>query len=430
MHAQLLQAQVRCFAQVELDKTEVYVQQPVKVTFTVLTATWYTEPLKFENLQVPESFIVPFTSSTPGRFTVNGKEYSGIQFYYLVFPYKSGSFQVPPIKITAVTPPEGSAASQTVVIHSPAKSFVVKPVPRTLPPGESWLVASDVQLTQRWNKPLTNLKVGDVIDRSIVVDVSGTLPQFIPELPDNKLSWASTYPKPATLKDTRNDVSANGERTQTTTYLLTSAGEFEMPAIKISWWNPYAARMYSRSLPPVKVHVAENPSLGMMTTLKDSLAKTVAAASPPQKKGPREIFGIPWYLLTLYVAIGLLLLYIWVRWLIDLYAILKAAWLRYRDSEPWWYMRFKYSNNLFPEIYHWWDRFEFPDKRASIGSTLQSQQEDDLYRQFRQYAQEVYLHNQTDKTREKALKEGFAAFRKRRLQAMHQKQDDFLPEEI
>ncbi|MBV7529597.1 BatD family protein [Chitinophaga sp. sic0106] len=430
IQVQLATAQVQCFAQVELDKTEVYVQQPVKVTFTVLTATWYTQPLEFDNLQVPQAFIVPFTKSSPGRFNVNGKEYSGIQFYYLVFPYKSGSFQVPPIKITAVTPPEGSATSQTVVIHSPAKSFVVKPVPHTLPQGESWLVAADVQLTQRWNKAPDQLKVGDVIDRSVIVDVSGTLPQFIPELPDTKLSWASTYPKPATLKDTRNDVMANGERIQTTTYLLTGAGDFELPAIKISWWNPYAARMYSRSLPPVKLHVAENPSLGMMTTLKDSLAKTVAAASPQHKKGPKEFFGIPWYILSIYVAVGLLLLYIWVRWLTDLYGILKPAWLRYRDSEPWWYLRFKYGDNVFPDIYHWWDRFDFPDKRASIGSTLQSQQEQELYREFSQYARDIYGGGQPDKAREKALKEGFAAFRRRRLQHLRQKQYDFLPEEI
>ncbi len=69
----------QCFAEVELNRKSVYVQQSFRVTITVYTSTWFTAPLEFGNLQIPNAFIVPFEKSVPGVFTVGNKKYSGIQ---------------------------------------------------------------------------------------------------------------------------------------------------------------------------------------------------------------------------------------------------------------------------------------------------------------------------------------------------------------
>lgn len=415
--ATALQAQVKCFAKMELDRSNVYIQQPFKVTYTVLTSTWYTQPLEFDNIQIPAAFVMPFTKAQPGRFTDNGIEYSGIQFYFIVFPYKAGVFSVPSITIKAATPPEGSAVSSNVTLHTTPVSFVVKPVPKRLPAGEDWLVARDVLLTAHWNKSLSNLKVGDVMERTLMIDATGTLPQFIPPIADPKVSWAEIYPGKVSLQDTRDEYNANGERIQTSSWLLTEAGEFELPAAAISWWNPYAARMYTRSIPAVKLKVAPNPGLGMLTTLKDSLAKA-AAPTAATKKGPFLIAGMIWYKAVALGIAGLLLLGFLIKAVFYLSKKIKNARQRYLQSEPYWFRRLvkatSDNGNVSTQLYQWWDRWPVTPKNPAIAATLKEQEEADLAKEWAGYEAGVYGHGNMPENEVKKLKHQFRQYRNRR----------------
>jgi BatD DUF11 like domain len=411
-----LQAQVKCFAKVELDRSDVYIQQPFKVTYTVLTATWYTQPPAFDNIQIPAAFVIPFTKAQPGRFTDNGVEYSGIQFYFIVFPYKAGVFSVPSITIKAETPPEGSAVSSKVTLHTTPVSFVVKPVPRHLPAGEDWLVARDVLLSAHWSKPLTQLKVGDVITRTLTIDASGTLPQFIPPITDPTVSWAEVYPGKVSLQDTRDEYNANGERVQISSWLLTQAGEFELPATTISWWNPYAARMYTRSLPAVKLTVAPNPGLGMLTTLKDSLAKA-ATPTPVAKKGPFLMAGIAWYQTLALGVAGLLLLGFFIKAVLYLSEKISNARKQYLQGETYWFrqlMKAKGNNgNVSTQIYQWWDRWRGVPENAAIAPSLKLPTDAAIAADWAGYEAGVYDQGIVSDSRVEKLKQQFRQYRSR-----------------
>lgn len=406
-------AQVKCFAKVELDRSDVYIQQPFKVTYTVLTSTWYTQPPEFDNIQIPAAFVIPFTKAQPGRFTDNGIEYSGIQFYFIVFPYKAGVFSVPSITIKAETPPEGSAVGSKVVLHTNPVSFVVKPVPKHLPAGEDWLVAKDVLLTSHWSKPLTHLKVGDVIERTVIIDASGTLPQFIPPVTDSKVAWAEVYPGKVSLQDTRDEYSANGERIQTSSWLLTQAGDFQLPEASISWWNPYAARMYTRTMPAVTLKVAANPALGMLTTLKDSLAK---AAAPPSsaKKGPLLIAGMIWYKAVAYGIAGLLVTGLLLKLAFYLPKKIKNAWKHYQQNEAYWFRRFMRTadnGNVSTQLYQWWDRWRTASENPAIAATLHGQEEAAITAVWATY--EAGIYGQQAISEVQKLKQAFRQYRRR-----------------
>jgi hypothetical protein len=274
------------------------------VTITVLTSTWYTEPLDFDNIQIPNAFTLPFDQTTPGMFTVGGDQYAGLQFYFIVFPYTAGQFTIPAINIVATTPPKGSYTAVKVKLSTAPRPFTVKPVPNKLKDG-NWLVAKNVFIKEHWNRSLQHLKVGDVIERTISIDAKGTLPQFIPPLRNGSLNFASEYLQDPELDDARTDYDANGRLTQSIVYLLEKEGVHEIPPIEISWWNPLNSKLYKRAAPGVKLTVQPNPNLGIMTTLKDSLAATQASlpAIQPTKKTFR-IAGIPWYWFTLSVLVA------------------------------------------------------------------------------------------------------------------------------
>lgn len=393
-------AQVNCFAQTQLDRNTVYAQQPFKVTFTVLTETWYTAPLEFDNLQIPNAFILPFDRTQPGVFTVKGKQYAGLQFYFIVFPYKPGRFTLPAINIVATTPAVNDYKGQKVNIKTQPLSYIVKPVPKNMS-TDNWFVAKDVSISKTWNKPLSKLKVGDVIISTTVINAKGTLPQFIPELKADSLDWAGVYPGSATLADTRDDYDANGTRTQTVNYLLEKEGNFVMPAFTIEWFNPNNSRVYKRSTPAIKIHVAPNPNLGILKTLKDSLNKQQPIKSTAKiKHGPKLIYGIPWYYFALYSLVALCVLYFIIKMIVGLVKIIITKRRAYLQSEPYWFARFKRSSNsslvLLNNMYAWWDRFSVTNKSASLQNDTRKRSANNIDEEIAAFYKKQYAGDNSD----------------------------------
>ena len=103
-----LEAQkVDAFARVRMSPTQVVEKQPIKVTITVYSSTWFAEPLDFQNVQVENAFILPFARTQSGIHYINDKKYAGLEFFYLVFPYQSGDYEFPALEIKTSIPPEG-----------------------------------------------------------------------------------------------------------------------------------------------------------------------------------------------------------------------------------------------------------------------------------------------------------------------------------
>ena len=414
--ALVTKAQVKCFAQTQLDRNTVYAQQPFKVTITVLTATWYTAPLEFENFQIPNAFIMPFDQTLPGMFTIKGDKYAGLTFYYIVFPYKEGHYTLPPINIVATTPAVGDYKGVKVNVKMQPLSYIVKPVPKNFT-GDNWFVAKDVSIDEKWNRNLSKLKVGDVITRTITLNAKGTLPQFIPELKTDSLDWSSIYPQPASLTDTRDEYDANGQRVQSITYLLEKEGDFTFPPSSIEWFNPINGRVYKRNTPLVKIHVAANPNLGILKTTKDSLnAKQPLKTTIKVKKGPYLIYGIPWYYFALYSLAAICLCYFIIGILIRLYRYIHNRYIAYHSSEDYWFSKFTGSSTVLPSLiknlYAWWDHFQVPGKSTSIQKDARDRKAEDINQQLASYYKLEYADGNTDAKAENNFKDSIKRYRK------------------
>jgi len=413
----IVNAQVKCFVQTEMDRRTVYAQQPFKVTINVLTATWYTAPLEFDNLQIPNAFIMPFDKTMPGMFTIKGDKYAGLTFYYIVFPYKEGHYTLPPINIVATTPPVGDYKAVKVDVKMQPLSYIVKPVPKNFT-GDNWFVAKDVSIGERWNKSLRKLKVGDVITRTITLDAKGTLPQFIPELKADSLEWSGVYPQPATLTDTRDEYDANGQRVQSVTYLLEKEGNFTFPPSTIEWFNPVNGRVYKRSTPLVKIHVAANPNLGILKTAKDSLKATLPVkATINIKKGPYLIDGIAWYYFALYSLAALCILWFIITLVIKVVKELYRRRQIYLVSEDYWFHKFNRSSDefrtLLKNLYAWWDRLPVSNKSASIQKDSKDHSADEINEQLASYYGQEFTGTETNVKTDAGFKKSVKKYRER-----------------
>ncbi len=412
-------AQSQVSVNVDLNRKTVYVQQPFHVTITVYTKTWFTAPLEFGNLQIPNAFIVPFDKTQPGIFTVGGKQLPGIQFYYIVFPYKAGEFTVPPLEITAQSPPEGSSQTRKIVLHTTPQSFVVKDVPAELKKKGAWFVAKDVTLHEKWEPDLKDLKTGDVIKRIITINAKGTLPQFIPDLNEQEiLKWTSSYPEEPILKDTRGNGDANGESVQMITYLLEKAGNYTIPGVNLSFWNPYSAKVESRATQSISIQVKENTDLGILKTLKDSLDATVAIHPAETKaKTPFLIFGMKWYQFAGCLIICIVVLSLLIKLGRKLFIKFRTNRENYHNSEEYLFKKFQQANHdpktFLNALYVWWDHFKGKSS-ASVGKTLSTENEQEESEIFKEYFDKA-LHNENPDNSEK-IKQDLKKFRSKKKQ--------------
>lgn len=350
-------------------------------------------------------------------FTENGKQYAGIQFYFIVFPYKVGTYTLPGIPISLHTPPPGSGTSQSITIRTSPRSLTVKPVPAG--EKENWLVAKNISISQTWNHPADTLKVGDIVKRTVTIDAYGTLPQFIPPLQKTALGFAGTYLQDAKLNDLRTDYDANGRLTQSIVYLLEKPGLFSIPAIKIDLWNPVSNKWYTRTAPARTVSVLPNPNLGMLTTLKDSLD----AQQHPAIAQSRPPFTRFWPA-ALILLIALYLGYMLARRLPTYISRFKARRAARLAGEAWAFRRFMRSpldtRSLTRSLYHWFDRIHRPGTSFALMDCLQSPQRAGLREEIASNLHTLYTTGATSTRTNRALKKETRAWRKEiRTQKIH-----------
>lgn len=364
------------FARVSVSPREGVVRQSYKVTITVHSSTWFAKPLQFANLRIDDAFIIPFTRTVSSINYINNKKYATLSFYYLVFPYNTGNLEIPELEISASIPPEGGYKGEPVTIRTKAQKIKVNPIPSSKD-ETVWMVAKNVSITENWNKPIDNLKVGDVLEREITIAANGTLPSLIQPFKIEQPEFTSIYPKEPDLQDKRNNEDVNGVRIESYSYLFEEEGEITIPEEEILWWNPQTKQVYKRTLPEQKIKISANPDLAMMESLKDSL---MAMAAPTEVQ--TEENTLPWSKIGFLLVVLLFLGYFGIksiRYLIETNRKKRATYLQ---SEAWYFkqvqqaLNHKNSNDFIRELYAWFDKARQPEQNAAIYYFLNSQEKE------------------------------------------------------
>ena len=364
----LSSAQINSFATARLNTTEVYPEQPIKVTITVLTETWFTQPLDFETVTVSNAFVIPFKRTQSGIHHINNKQYAGLEFFFLVYPYASGTYEFPEVRINVETPPVGGYKGQNITVTTKSKEFTVLEIPEDYT-GAQWFMAKNVRLSERWSQPLEEVKVGDVLERRITINAAGTLPSFIPEIQLEETTFATLYHQEPDLNDNRTRHDVNGVRIEKNLYLFEKEGSYEIPPVRVEWWNPYAKRMYFKELEATSITVKPNPDLGMLLSVKDSLNATGTVLEGNSDEGPMLWFGLVWWEFVLVAAGSLILILMFIRVVTHIIKWILKKKHDYLLSEKHFLRKIDTSGDAKEKInavYAWLDRFH-PEEKIDGG---------------------------------------------------------------
>ena len=359
-------SQGHLFTDVILSQGSVYVGQPVEVTVLVYTSTWFTRGIDPGNIKVNGAFTVYFRSVSSSK-QIKGKTYAGVEMIFHVFPYDDEDILFPSLEINVETPDEGDHKGVRRVVKTNERVIHVKPVP----PGTSqseWLVASGMTVQDSWSGDKSRVKVGDVLERTISREVAGTVSELIPPIKWDSLSGVSLYPARSEVNNHKSRTAISATRRDGIRYLFEKEGEITIPEKVLTWWNPVQGKLYKRTLPGITIEVLPNPDLGMLESVRDSLAvQTAGEGEIPADQSAITLWGVPikWFIAGLMASlVTLLLLVFGIK---RLRGIIKKHREQYRNSELFYFRHFKkvskQQNPLksLEALYHWIDQLDLKE---------------------------------------------------------------------
>ena len=354
------------FSRVNVNQAAVYVGQPVEVTVSVFTSTWFTKGVDPGNIKVNGAFTIYFRSLSSTE-RINGKTYAGVNMTFNVFPYEDEDLVFPALEINVESPDEGSSKGIRRLVKTSSKNIVVKPVPPSYS-LDDWLVSSGVSVSDKWSGDRGSVRVGDVLERYIVREVEGSVAELIPPIHWDSIQGVSIYPSRADVKNNKTRTSISATRSDGIKYLFEEEGEIEIPEIIVLWWNPQSGTMQKRTLKKVAISVAPNPDLGMLKSIRDSLSLVKATLEEEQLPAEKtSILGLSPRLFVAAVLILLLAIYLFAR----IYSPLKRAFLKqreeYKNSEKYYFRKYlkaartKDSSLAQQALYRWIDQLHLQE---------------------------------------------------------------------
>ena len=184
--------------------------------------------------------------SGPRYVTHNGRPYQLRENYFAVFPKQAGPLHFEPSVF------RGSLASSNarqnrfsmpmfnrgsrVSAYSAKAELTITDKPASFT-GEHWLPASQVTLNMNWSQSADSLKAGEPVTVTIALMAEGAKAETLPEvklaLPDS----LKVYPEQPSFRSDKGGNGLSGLREEKFTVVGNEAGEFQIPAVEIPWWN-------------------------------------------------------------------------------------------------------------------------------------------------------------------------------------------------
>ena len=238
----------------------IIVGQPVHLVVEVLVPNFFTGSPDFPIFEM-ENAIVVLPEETPQNLNeqVNGQTYAGIRRTYFLYPQQPGVFRLPPAQLTV---PYANAPPKTTEAHLvlPPLKFHAD-IPAAARGLDYFLPTTRLTLQQRWSSPLSKLRVGDTVERTLTVITIKTQGMLIPPLTLEAPAGIRIYPEEPKVQDLKTDRGefVSGQRTQSAKYFVQKEGDYTLPAIELKWWNLNANRVATATLPVVHFVAAPNP---------------------------------------------------------------------------------------------------------------------------------------------------------------------------
>lgn len=234
--------------------SEIVIGQPVRLNVAVLFPGEMQHPPLVSVPEAAGAQILRFeTQAITTRDRIDGLDYVGQSFEFVVFPRRGGEIAIPAPTVALLTRDGEPAGTMT----GTATHFSVS-VPPGIDPSGPVLVADSVSASESWSpEPRErSFRAGDAVVRTIRRQAAGVpalgMAEFRFEAPDG----VRIYVDPPVIEDRSNRGSVDGHRTDKVTYVFERPGSFALPALSQPWWSLADKTARTETLPGLTVTIA------------------------------------------------------------------------------------------------------------------------------------------------------------------------------
>lgn len=238
-----------------LDPTNgIVIGQPVRLNVAVLFPGEMQHPPLVSVPEAAGAQILRFeTQAITTRDRIDGLDYVGQSFEFVVFPRRGGEIAIPAPTVALLTRDGEPAGTMT----GTATHFSVS-VPPGIDPSGPVLAADSVSASESWSpEPRErSFRAGDAVVRTIRRQAAGVpalgMAEFRFEAPDG----VRIYVDPPVIEDRSNRGSVDGHRIDKVTYVFERPGSFALPALSQPWWSLADKTARTETLPGLTVTIA------------------------------------------------------------------------------------------------------------------------------------------------------------------------------
>jgi len=276
------------FIEVSLDPAEgpYYVHAQFSLTVKIFYQQNLTEASI--NPPTPEQASVRLLDEVPYPAERNGTRYRVLQRSYAVFPERSGTLVIPPLRLTGrLIERSGSRLWQPnvrgrrITEESEPLTIEIEPKPGGYQ-GTYWLPARQVTLSQQVSDA-DALRVGEPVTRTVIIDAVGLEENMLEEPPWPDLPDARMYPDQPQGISRDDGQWVRGHKEFRYAIVPEEPGTLVLPELRLDWWDTVNNQARTAVLPELEVAVA--PLQLVPETRPDLTADGVAPANSPGQEG-------------------------------------------------------------------------------------------------------------------------------------------------
>lgn len=312
------------FLTTSVSKNEVYVQEQLVFTVKLYYSLRFNQGAQLSTPQVENSVVQQLGSDQNYQEIVEGIRYDVTERRYVIFPQSSGDLVIPPVYFSATVGGRNglnrllnrSSPTRQVELSGDTHPISVRPIPDSFT-GNTWLPASNLELRENWSGDSDTIEVGDSLTREIRLVAEGLSSSLLPDLEHPGVDGIRFYPDQPEREDSADSDGVVGSRTESVAIVPARAGTFELPPIRVAWWNTEEDREEVAQVPSRTITVSGGAPADTATTPATStISDNAAAGNGTTASSPTTDSGnpTPWIITTALLALALIFsTFLWLR---------------------------------------------------------------------------------------------------------------------
>ena len=300
----------------EVDKDSVYVQGQVILTLRIQQSI-NLDGGSISELKLDDAFVKPLEQHSFQR-DIDGRPWRVNEVRYAIFPEQSGTLEIP-AQVFSGRASRGrqsvfdlGGGGQLLRRSSEPLSIEILPKPSSFT-ANTWLPAQSLTLQETWSTEPDELRVGESTTRTIQILGEGLQGAQLPPILFTPIDGLKYYPDQPQISEQEVSDGLVGIRQDSAAVVPVRSGTYQVPEIRIPWWNTQTEQLEYAVLPEREINVAA-AEITDLTTEPVLPATPIDIAATPLTNPTRHWLGGPiWPMVSAISTLGwiLTLLYLW-----------------------------------------------------------------------------------------------------------------------